>query len=74
MEKKEVMSESAMKALLMKRVRQLPDCDNVIDVAITRPAESNWDAGWVHEGHRVAGPEAWKLVAEMRRKFDVSKD
>ena len=73
MASKEVKSEAEMKALLMQRVRQLPNCDHVIDVAIIRPLETNWDAAWVHSGNQVAPGPAWKLVAEMRQQFDVSK-
>ena len=70
---KEKKSEAELVALLMQQLREHPECDHVISVAITTPTEKDWDAAWTVSGNEVVCPRAFTIAATLRAKFDFGK-
>jgi hypothetical protein len=57
---KEKKSAAELKALIMREVKQHPEWNDIVDVAITstgpaqQPHQPNWDAAFTMSGPRVA--------------------
>ena len=59
---KEKITESDLIKLLMMEVGKIPECDDVISVAIIRPLGQNWDAAWKTEGNEVVCRRAFEIA------------
>jgi hypothetical protein len=69
---KEKITEAALVKLLMTEVGKIPECDDVISVAIIRPLSQNWEAAWKTEGNEVVCRRAFQIARELQDKFDVA--
>jgi hypothetical protein len=69
---KEKKTESELIKLLMTEVGKIPECENVISVAIIRPLGQNWDAAWKVDGNEVVCRRAFEIARELQDKFDVA--
>ena len=68
---KEKKTEDELIALLLAGVRDQPECDHVIRVAIIRPKTQNWDAAWIVEGNEIPCRRAFAVARELQAKFDL---
>ncbi len=69
---KEKKTETELVALLMARVRDRPECEHVIRVAIIRPKTQNWDAAWTVEGNEIPCQRAFAVARELQAEFDLA--
>jgi hypothetical protein len=68
---REKKSEREFIALLMTEIGRIPECDNVISVAIIRPLGRNWEAAWKTEGNEIVCRRAFEIARELQGRFDV---
>jgi hypothetical protein len=66
-----------LSAFIMQEVRENPDWNDIMDVAIIRPVQSsplhpNWDAAFTMDGPRVAPERAFRFVRELQAKFNCA--
>jgi hypothetical protein len=74
---KEQKTHDDLIALLMAALRQHPECDHVVRITITRPAQSaphlpNWDVAWTVRSNQILCPAALRIVSELQAKFDLA--
>jgi hypothetical protein len=72
MASREKKSEGELIELLMAAVGKIPECDNVISVAIIRPLGQNWEAAWKVDGNEIVCRRAFEIARELQGKFDVA--
>jgi hypothetical protein len=68
----ETRTEAQLSTMLMERVRQHRECEDVMSVAIIRPLEKSWDVAWVVNGPRTAPLIAWQIASEIQRQFRLA--
>lgn len=73
---KEKKSRKELESIVMNGVREIPDTDDIVGVAIISsvqiaPHHRNWDAAFTVHGNRVAPEAAFRLVRELGAKFDL---
>jgi hypothetical protein len=69
---KEKITETELAKLLMTEVGKIPECEDVISVAIIRPLGQNWEAAWKTEGNEIICRRAFQIARELQEKFDVA--
>jgi hypothetical protein len=69
----ETRTEAQLTALLMDRVRQHRECDNVMSAAIIRPLQKNWDVEWVVDGPQWTPLKAWQIARELQIQFRLAE-
>jgi len=72
MAEKDKKSEAELVTLIMQEVRQHPDWDDILDVAIIRPSNMNWDIAFTMNGPLMAPEGAWAIARSLRAKYDVA--
>jgi hypothetical protein len=77
MTEKQKKSERELKQMIIERIRQYPEWNDIVDVAITRPVQTaphlpNWDAAFVMNGQMTPPEGAFRIVAELRNKYDLA--
>jgi hypothetical protein len=68
---KQKKTENELVTLLLEGVRDQPQCDHIIRVAIIRPKTQNWDAAWIVEGNEIPCRCAFAVARELQAKFDL---
>jgi hypothetical protein len=74
---KEKKTSVELAVLLMSELRKHPECDHVIDVAITRPLQEathhpNWDAAWTVNGNEIVCRRAFQIARKLQGQFDLA--
>ncbi len=77
MQKKPTRTETEMADLIMREVREHPDCEGVAAVAITRPVQHspndpNWNVAFVRNGAASTPPAAFAIAQRFRIEFDLA--
>jgi hypothetical protein len=75
MSAKEKKSASELRTIVIHQVRQCLDLNDIINVAIYRPAESgnhspNWDAAFTTNGQGVPPEPAFHFVRQLQSQFE----
>jgi hypothetical protein len=75
MNAKEKKSARELRSMVLYKVRQQRDCNNILDIAIYRPVQlsenyTNWDAAFTMDGHRLAPEPALQLVRQLQAQFE----
>jgi hypothetical protein len=75
MNPREKKSASQLRNIVLYQVPQHRDCNNILDIAIYRPAQSsenypNWDAAFTMDGYRLAPQPAFQLVRQLQAQFE----
>jgi hypothetical protein len=68
---KQKKTESELVALLLEGIRDHPECDHIIRVAIVRPNTQNWVAAWLVEDNEIPCRCALAVASELQAKFDL---
>ena len=73
---KETRTREELAQILMSEIRKYPECNHVVDVAITPPVQRapdqcNWDAGWIVSGNQIACRHAWEIARQLQARFDL---
>jgi hypothetical protein len=76
MSEKQIKSQQELTEMIMERIRQHPEWNDIMDVAITRPAQvaphlPNWDAAFVMNGHMTTPEGAFRIARELGNKYDL---
>jgi len=69
---KERRSETELTAMLMQEFRKHPKCNHITGIAITRRAKGAWGVGFVRDGAAITCSEAFEIVADFQRKYDLA--
>lgn len=76
MSAKEQKTRQELTAMIMRQIRQYPDLDDIVDVAITRPVaaahQPNWDATFTMHGQLTPPNAAFQVIKELRAKYDLT--
>jgi hypothetical protein len=76
MSAKEQKTRQELTAMIMQRIRQHPDWNDIADVAITRPAtpahQPNWDAAFTMHGQLTPPEAAFQIIRELRTRYDLT--
>jgi hypothetical protein len=65
-------SEEELTTLIMQAIRQHPEWTDVVDVAIIRGANSNWNARFTMGGFKPVPEGAFIVVDELQKQFDLA--
>jgi hypothetical protein len=74
---KEKRTASELAALIMRQIRELPECDHIARVAITRslkytPHQPNWRFSWTVDGSWPVPEAAFKVVEKFQAQADLA--
>lgn len=73
---REKKSEGELKRMIMLKIREHPEWNDVADVAITRPVrpshQCNWDAAFIMNGHMTTPEGAFRIATELGNKYDLA--
>ena len=72
---KEKKSASELRSMVLYKIRQHHDWNDILDVAIYRPMQllehyPNWDAAFTMDGYRLAPEPALQLVRQLQAQFE----
>jgi hypothetical protein len=64
-----------LRNMVLYKIRQHRDWNNILDIAIYRPLHlsehyPNWDAAFTMDGHRLAPEPAFQLVRQLQAEFE----
>ena len=73
---KEKKTESQLADLVIAAIRQHPECDHIVSVAIIRPVQQaphhpNWDAAWTISGNMTPPGVAFEIARQLQAQFDL---
>ena len=74
---KEKKSRAELEALVLEEVRQHPECDHIIGIAIAQPPQTaphhpNWDVAFTISGNQIPPPIAFEIAAKLKSQFDLA--
>jgi hypothetical protein len=74
---KEKRTASELAALIMREIRELPECDHITRVAITRlrkhtPHQPNWRFSWAVNGSWPVPEAAFKVAEKFQAQADLA--
>ena len=74
---KEKRTASELAALIMREIRELPECDHITRVAITRllkhtPHQPNWRFSWAVNGSWAVPEAAFKVGEKFQAQADLT--
>ena len=74
---KEKRTASELAALIMREIRELPECDHITRVAITRllrhtPHQPNWRFSWAVNGSWAVPEAAFKVAEKFQGQADLA--
>jgi hypothetical protein len=77
MSAKEQKTRQQLRDAITQEVRQHPEWNDILDVAITQSVQAalhspNWDAAFTMDGPRVAPEPAFRLILDLQNKFDLT--
>lgn len=72
MKTKQTRTELELKLILMEEIREHPKCSHITSVAIMRPTDRNWSAGWVFSGPKGTPPIAYEIARRLQEQFDLA--
>jgi hypothetical protein len=77
MDREERITADELQTRIMDEVRKFPECADVRSVAITRPANMNWDVAIVRDGPGLS-PQSHLRVQEiamrLRAQYDLADE
>lgn len=68
---KEQITVRELKKLIMSEIQKRPECKEVTRIAITRPANSNWDATFLRKGSPCTCDKASAVIRDLKERFDL---
>ena len=76
---KETRTAPELAGLIMREIRQLPECDHIVRVAITRlPRQThdqpNWRFSWTQNGSWGVPESAFKVAERLQATVDLASD
>jgi len=75
MSTKEQKTSQELSAMIMQQIRENPNWNDIVDVAITRlpaPAyQPNWDATFTLHGQLTPPEAVYKIIRELHAKYDL---
>jgi hypothetical protein len=74
---KEKKTATELAALIMREIRELPECDHIARVAITRAPrraseQSNWRFSWALNGNWAVPESAFKIAERFQAQIDLA--
>jgi len=74
---KEKRTASELAALIMRDIRELPECDHIARVAVTRslthtPHQPNWGFSWTVSGNWPVPEAAFKVAERFQSQADLA--
>jgi hypothetical protein len=77
MASKETKTATELAALIMREIRELPECDHIARVAITRSPrqrdhQPNWRFSWTVNGSWAVPESAFKIAERLQAKADLA--